>query len=130
MRCQVRKRSLPCSHAHQVAVSLAFEAVKVCTPAMPDPVMGPPQSAPKCACMFAQYTQLRRKSALSRGALFRAIICATPRRSDISSLAVSALTDLRWPRPSTSPTPRSAQSLPTGTKTWTPPVRCPPCMGQ
>src|SRR5262245_5510446 len=121
MRCQVRKGSLPCSHLHQVAVSLAFEAVKVCTHAMPDPLIGPAQSAPQCACMFSQYTQLRRKSVLSRGALFHAIICATPRRSDISSLAVSALTDLRWPtaspRPVTSPTPRSAQSLPTGVAT-------------
>src|SRR5262245_38850671 len=109
MQCQVRKRSLPCAHLHQVAVSLAFEAVTVCTPAMPNPLIGTLQGGtfpPKCACMFAQYTQLRRKSALSRGALFHAIICATPRRSDISSLAVSALTDLRWLTASTSPTPR------------------------
>jgi hypothetical protein len=51
----------------------------------------------QCACIFAQYTQLRRKSALSRGAVFHAIICATPRRRDINSLAESALIDLRWP---------------------------------
>jgi hypothetical protein len=47
--------------------------------------------------MFAQKIQLRLKSALSRGAVFHAIIWATPRLRDISSSAFREVMDLRSP---------------------------------
>jgi hypothetical protein len=90
MRCQAKKCAVPCSPLHQVACSCDVVAATSCCPAMLG-WFGPKQSEPKCACRFDQNFQLRRKSALDRGAPSRLFITSTSFRSASISVAVRSL---------------------------------------